>query len=90
MTTGEKLAALRRKKAMTQEQLAEYLGVARQSVSRWEMDAAFPETEKLIRLSRLLDCSIDYLLNDALQETDGTDEVYLAVFRLNIHTAGIH
>lgn len=72
MTTGEKLAALRRKKAMTQEQLAEYLGVARQSVSRWEMDAAFPETEKLIRLSRLLDCSIDYLLNDALQETDGT------------------
>ena len=55
MTTGEKLAALRRKKNITQEQLAEILHVSRQSVSRWEMDAAFPETEKLIRLSRLLE-----------------------------------
>jgi len=43
------------------------LGVSRQSVSRWEMDITFPETEKIIRLSRILDCSIDYLLNDRLQ-----------------------
>ena len=62
MTTGEKIAALRKKKNLTQEQLAEILNVTRQSVSRWEMDVAFPETEKLIKLSRLLDCSIDYLL----------------------------
>lgn len=67
MTTGEKLAALRRKKGITQEQLSEILGVSRQSVSRWEMDIAFPETEKLIRLSRLLECSIDFLLNNDLQ-----------------------
>ena len=63
MTTGEKLAVLRKKKNLTQEQLAEILGVSRQSVSRWEMDVAFPETEKLVKLSRLLECSIDYLLN---------------------------
>lgn len=68
MTTGEKLATLRKKKNLTQEQLAEILNVSRQSVSRWEMDVAFPETEKLIKLSKLLDCSIDYLLNEALQE----------------------
>lgn len=43
MTTGEKLALLRKKKGMTQEELAEALQVSRQSVSRWEMDAAFPE-----------------------------------------------
>ncbi len=44
--------------------------MSRQSVSRWEMDVAFPETEKLIKLSRLLECSIDYLLYDELQDMD--------------------
>lgn len=67
MTTGEKIAILRKKKNLTQEQLAEVLGVARQSVSRWEMDVAFPETEKLIKLGKLLDCSIDFLLNEEKQ-----------------------
>ncbi len=66
MTTGEKIAALRKGHNITQEQLAELLGVTRQSVSRWEMDLAFPETEKLIRLSRLFSCSIDYLLSDVI------------------------
>ena len=69
MTTGEKIAALRKKKNLTQEQLAEVLNVSRQSVSRWEMDAAFPETEKLIKLSRLLECSIDYLLNENIENS---------------------
>ncbi len=68
MTTGEKLASLRKNKGITQEQLSELLKVSRQSVSRWEMDAAFPETEKLIKLSKILDCSIDFLLNDNRQE----------------------
>ena len=71
MTTGEKLAALRKKKGITQEHLAELLQVSRQSVSRWEMDVAFPETEKLIKLARLLECSIDFLLNENLEEDAG-------------------
>lgn len=66
MTTGEKIAMLRKGKNITQEQLAEILGVSRQSVSRWEMDQAFPETEKLIRLAVLFSCSIDFLLGQAL------------------------
>ena len=70
MTTGEKLALLRKKKGMTQEELSEALQVSRQSVSRWEMDAAFPETDKLIKLSRLFDCSIDFLLNESIQEIE--------------------
>jgi len=72
MTTGEKIAMLRKGKGITQEQLAELLGVARQSVSRWEMDLAFPETEKLIRLSKLFSCSIDFLLNEV---TNGNRQV---------------
>ncbi len=63
MTTGEKLALLRKKKGITQEKLSELLLVSRQSVSRWELDAAFPETDKLIKLSKLFECSTDVSLN---------------------------
>lgn len=68
MRTGEKIAFLRKRKGLTQEQMAEILEVSRQSVSRWEIDMVFPETEKLIKLSRLLECSVDYLLNESEQE----------------------
>lgn len=73
VTTGEKLALLRRRKGMTQEELSEALKVSRQSVSRWEMDAAFPETDKLIKLSKLFDCSIDFLLKNEYQESEQHD-----------------
>ena len=76
MTTGEKIATLRKKNNMTQEQMAEVLGVARQSVSRWEMDVAFPETEKLIKLSKLWDCSIDFLLSEETIEPEKTKKVH--------------
>lgn len=62
MTTGEKLTKLRKEKGYTQEQLADLLKVSRQAVSRWESDLAFPETEKLIRIAKLYDVSLDYLL----------------------------
>lgn len=64
MTTGEKLSRLRKDKNYTQEQLADILGVSRQSVSKWEQDLAFPETEKLIKISELFNCSVDYLLKE--------------------------
>lgn len=71
MTTGEKLALLREKKGITQEKLSEILSVSRQSVSRWETDISFPETDKLIKLSKLFECSIDFLLNEDSQEKEG-------------------
>ena len=82
MTTGEKLAQCRRALGMTQEQLAEKMHLSRQSVSRWEMDAAFPETDKLIRLSRLFGCSIDYLLSNtaAGDEAKGEEALQSAFF----------
>ena len=69
MTTGEKLAKLRREQNLTQEQLAELLGVSRQAISKWESGAAYPETEKLIRLGKLYHCSMDYLLMEEVEET---------------------
>ncbi|MBO6261686.1 MAG: helix-turn-helix transcriptional regulator [Bacilli bacterium] len=68
MTTGEKLQKLRKENNYTQEELAEIMNVSRQSISKWESDVAFPETEKLISLSKLYNCSIDYLLNAQIDE----------------------
>lgn len=70
MTTGQKIAALRRERGMTQDALAEALSVTRQAVSKWEADAALPETGKLLPLARLLGCTADYLLGSAEAETD--------------------
>lgn len=68
MTTGDKLARLRREAGYTQEQLAELLDVSRQSISKWESNAAYPETEKLIRLGELYGCSMDYLLKEEVTD----------------------
>ena len=65
MTTGEKIQSLRKKQGLTQEQLAQNLGVSRQAVSRWELDEALPETANLLPLAKALGCSIDWLLDPA-------------------------
>ena len=71
MTLGEKLSKLRKEYNYTQEQLADILGVSRQSISKWESDIAYPETEKLIELEKLFECSMDYLLKDEVTEKTG-------------------
>ena len=72
MTTREKIAKLRKENNMTQEQLAEYLDVSRQSVSKWESNVTFPETDKLLKMSELYECSIDYLLKEEIEEKNVT------------------
>lgn len=62
MSMGARLAQERRNQNLTQEQLAEKLGVTRQAVSRWESDTAYPETDKIIRMAALFAVSCDYLL----------------------------
>ena len=71
MTLGEKIARQRKELNYTQEQLADILGVSRQSISKWESDIAYPETDKLIELGKLFDCSMDYLLKEEIIEKDG-------------------
>ena len=68
MEFSEKLIALRRRAGWSQEQLADRLGVTRQSVSKWEGGAAAPELGKLIALSELFAVSVDYLVKDYLEE----------------------
>ena len=83
MTTGEKIAKLRKEKNLTQEQLAEIMGVTRQSVSKWEMDIAFPETSTLIALSKLYECSIDYLLKEERVEVEEIKEIKTTLTKNN-------
>lgn len=68
MTLGEKITKQRKELNYTQEQLADILGVSRQSISKWESDISYPETEKLIELGKLFDCSMDYLLKEEVTE----------------------
>lgn len=69
MTFGDKIAKLRRENNYTQEQLADILSVSRQAVSKWESSTAYPETDKLIKISELFGCSLDYLLKDTADKT---------------------
>ena len=71
MTLGEKIARQRKELNYTQEQLADILGVSRQSISKWESDIVYPETDKLIELGKLFDCSMDYLLKEEVTEKSG-------------------
>ena len=70
MSLGTRIAETRRKENITQEQFAQMLNVTRQSVSRWESDIAFPEMDKLVKISDILHVSCDYLLKD----TSDTEE----------------
>lgn len=70
MTIGEKLTKLRKENNLTQEQFAEILHVSRQSVSKWELNSVYPDTEKLIRICKLFNCSLDYLLKDEIESMD--------------------
>ena len=56
------LKALRLERGMTQQQVAEQIGVAKNAVSMWETGKRDPSFDKLIKLSDLFDCSVDYLL----------------------------
>lgn len=89
MTLGEKLSKLRKEYNYTQEQLADILGVSRQSISKWESDIAYPETDKLVKMGKLFDCSMDYLLKEDISEKQGlqpTEKVSLGdKLKLQIH-----
>lgn len=67
-SVGERLLLLRNQKDMTQEGLAEYLDVSRQSVSKWELNKTLPDVDKLIQLSELYGVSIDYLVKGTVSE----------------------
>lgn len=66
MSLGNNIHIKRKETGITQEDLANRLGVSRQAVSDWERDVKKPETQNLINLAKLLDASLDWLCADEL------------------------
>ena len=65
MKLEEKISALRKQKGLSQEQLAEKIGVSRQSISKWELGKSAPDLNNIIALSNFFGVSTDYLLKNA-------------------------
>ena len=68
MILADKIVSLRKKAGWSQEDLAEKLGVTRQSVSKWEGAQSVPDMDKVVMMSRLFGVTTDYLLKDELEE----------------------
>lgn len=73
MSFGENLQYLRKKKEITQEQLAEELEVSRQSVSKWESGQSYPEMEKLLLICGMFYCNLDTLMQGDISKTFAED-----------------
>ena len=77
MKFEENVRELRKQRGMSQEELAEYLKVSRQSISKYENGTASPELDKLMQLCELFDCTLDDLLKGEVKERDVVSkEVY--------------
>ncbi len=70
MILADKIIALRKKAGWSQEELAEQLGVTRQSVSKWEGAQSVPDMDKVVQMSRLFGVTTDFLLKDELSEEE--------------------
>lgn len=74
MIFADKLIDLRKKAGMSQEELAEQLGVSRQSVSKWEGAQSTPDLNRILQLSKIFGVTTDYLLKDDMGEEDTIKE----------------
>ncbi|HIS67214.1 MAG TPA: helix-turn-helix transcriptional regulator, partial [Candidatus Scatomorpha merdipullorum] len=62
MNILDRIQALRRSRGITQEQLADAVGVSRQAVSKWEAEQASPDLERIVAMAEFFDVTTDYLL----------------------------
>lgn len=74
MILADKITALRKKAGWSQEELAEQLGVTRQSVSKWEGAQSVPDMDKVVQMSRLFGVTTDFLPKDELSEEEPAPE----------------
>ena len=73
MTLGEKIRVARRKCGLSQEQLADKMSVSRSAIAKWETDKGLPDVGNLKVLARLLNVSVDHLLDEA----DATEDLVI-------------
>ncbi len=74
MTSGELIQVRRSRLGLSQEQLAELVGVSRQAVSKWEVGDALPDTDRLLPLARALGVTVDQLLSGQMTGAESGGE----------------
>lgn len=84
MTFAEKLKSIRKQAGMSQEQLAEKLGVSRQAVTKWETDAGIPDMDNIMAVSALFDISIDELLSNEKGAKKPADYLFESITEYDI------
>lgn len=84
MTFAEKLKSIRKKAGMSQEKLAEKIGVSRQAITKWETDAGIPDIDNMMALSSLFNISLDELLSNEKTEKKQSDYLYESVTEYDI------
>ena len=76
MSIGSNIKTFREEHKLTQEQVADKIGVTFQAVSSWERDAYKPDTDKLLRLAELFDVSLSALVEDKPKAFKTKDTIY--------------
>ncbi len=76
MSLGQNIQFLRKRENITQEEFAEKMNVSRQTISKWESNAGFPETDKILQICELFSCNMDTLMRGNMEETavDDTED----------------
>ena len=93
--TADKLVQLRKEKGLSQEELAEKLGISRQAVSKWERAEASPDTDNLVTLAKLYGISLDDLLGNEIEQSEeerkySRSQGNESKKRINIRLKGVH
>ena len=78
MRLADRILELRKKKGISQEVLAEQLGVSRQAISKWESEQSTPELEKIVLMSDFFEVSTDYLLK-GIEPVEKNDETSIRI-----------
>ena len=80
MTLGERIRQQRQRAGLSQEKVAELVGVSRQAVTKWETGQSAPSTDNLFKLAEIFDSSVDLLLAESAQEELTVEARALAMF----------
>lgn len=76
MSIGSNIKLFREERKLTQEQVADKLGITFQAVSSWERDEYKPDVEKLIKLAELFDVSVSALVEEKKRVFSTKDAIY--------------
>ncbi|MBD5082662.1 MAG: helix-turn-helix transcriptional regulator [Clostridiales bacterium] len=84
MTIADRILELRKAKGISQEQLADCIGVSRQAVSKWESEQSIPDLDKVIIMSDFFEVTTDYLLKGIEPQTEKKEDKKAITYVFNI------